>query len=167
MFQKILVAIDEEPTMAKQMMAEAIAIAKASGATLNILHVMFPFKSGYPDPIYMALDGTFTNFDTASFGAYVQQWQDLERHNLARLETYLAEAQTANIEAQITQKVGEPNRLICQIAQDWQADLVVIGRRGLHGMGEWLLGSVSNYVLHHAPCAVLAVQGKAPTEGTV
>jgi nucleotide-binding universal stress UspA family protein len=159
MFQKILVAIDDESTMAQQVMAEALGIAKVSGAAMNILHVMFPLKSGYPDPIYMSLDGAFTTVDTEAFGAYVQQWQDLERNNREMLESHLATAQAAGVEAQVTQRIGEPNRIICQVAKDWQADLIVIGRRGLHGFGELLLGSVSNYVLHHAPCTVLAVQG--------
>ncbi|NEO28803.1 MAG: universal stress protein, partial [Kamptonema sp. SIO4C4] len=35
---------------------------------------------------------------------------------------------------------------------------VIIGRRGRVGLSEILLGSVSNYVLHHAPCAVMVVQ---------
>ena len=44
-------------------------------------------------------------------------------------------------------------------SQNWEADLIVIGRRGHQGLSEILLGSVSNYVVHHAPCSVLVVQG--------
>ncbi|NEO65320.1 MAG: universal stress protein, partial [Moorea sp. SIO4G2] len=39
--------------------------------------------------------------------------------------------------------------------------LIVLGRRGLGGLKEMVLGSVSNYVVHHAPCSVLVVQGVA------
>jgi nucleotide-binding universal stress UspA family protein len=55
--------------------------------------------------------------------------------------------------------VGDPGKAICTLAQDWSADLIVIGRRGMHGLGELLLGSVSSYVMHRSPCAVLVVQG--------
>ncbi len=40
------------------------------------------------------------------------------------------------------------------------ADLIVVGRRGRSGLSELILGSASNYVLHHAPCSVLTLQGK-------
>ena len=37
-------------------------------------------------------------------------------------------------------------------------DVIVMGHRGISGLQEFFLGSVSNYVLHHAPCSVLIVQ---------
>ncbi|MGC1393382.1 MAG: universal stress protein [Coleofasciculaceae cyanobacterium] len=36
--------------------------------------------------------------------------------------------------------------------------MVVVGRRGRTGLAEAFLGSVSNYVVHHAPCSVLVIQ---------
>jgi nucleotide-binding universal stress UspA family protein len=44
------------------------------------------------------------------------------------------------------------------MARSWPADLIVIGRRGRTGLKEALMGSVSNYVVHHAPCTVMVVQ---------
>ena len=47
---------------------------------------------------------------------------------------------------------------IVEKAEEWQADLIVIGS---HGYGFWkraLLGSVSDRVAHHAPCSVLVVR---------
>ena len=44
------------------------------------------------------------------------------------------------------------------LAKDWNADLIIMGRRGLTGLSEMFLGSVSNYVVHHASCSVLLIQ---------
>jgi nucleotide-binding universal stress UspA family protein len=48
--------------------------------------------------------------------------------------------------------------MICQVAKDWGAELIMVGRRGNSGLSELILGSVSNYVVHHAHCSVLIVQ---------
>ena len=49
---------------------------------------------------------------------------------------------------------------IVETAREWSADLIIVGS---HGYGFWsraLLGSVSNSVVHHAPCSVLIVRQK-------
>jgi nucleotide-binding universal stress UspA family protein len=160
MFKRILVALDDDPAMTSHVMAEAMAIAQVSPASLNLLHVLFPLQGGLPDPMYMTLDGMFSTVNTEAFSAYVSQWQDQERHNLELLNDYATQARQGGIPATANLMIGEPNRKICEVAQEWAADLVVIGRRGRQGIGEFLLGSVSSYVMHHAPCAVLTVQGK-------
>ena len=52
---------------------------------------------------------------------------------------------------------GDADHEIVEAARRWKADLVVIGS---HGRGFWgrLLGSVSDGVVHHAPCSVLVVK---------
>jgi len=53
---------------------------------------------------------------------------------------------------------GSPERIIVEEAEEWGADLIVTGS---HGHGFWKrawLGSVSNGVVHHAPCSVLIVR---------
>jgi len=52
---------------------------------------------------------------------------------------------------------GSPDQQIVERAKEWKADLIVVGS---HGRGFWgrLLGSVSNGVVHHAPCSVLVVR---------
>jgi nucleotide-binding universal stress UspA family protein len=159
MFKRILVALGDEPEIASHVMAEALATAQAGPACLNLLHVLFPLKSGFPDPMYMTLDGAFTTVNTEAFSAYVSEWKILQRKNLERLNEMVNEARQLGIPAEAHQVIGEPNRKICEVAESWNADLIVMGRRGRQGMSEFLLGSVSSYVMHHAPCAVLTVQG--------
>lgn len=55
---------------------------------------------------------------------------------------------------------GIPDDEIVREARDWDADLVVLGARGLGAMEAFLLGSVSVAVARHAHCAVLVVKGR-------
>ena len=54
---------------------------------------------------------------------------------------------------------GHPVKAITRLAEQQQADLIVIGSRGLSDVPAFLLGSISEEVLHHAHCPVLIVRG--------
>jgi len=53
---------------------------------------------------------------------------------------------------------GKPASKILEVAKTWPADLIVIGSHGRGKVGGLVLGSVSQEVLHHAPCPVLVVR---------
>lgn len=55
-------------------------------------------------------------------------------------------------------ELGHPVDRIVAAARDEKADLIVMGRRGMSSFRSFLLGSVSDGVLHHAHCPVLIVQ---------
>jgi len=57
-------------------------------------------------------------------------------------------------------KWGSPLTGILETLKKQQADLVVVGSRGLSGVKRFLLGSVSEGVLHVAPCSVLISRGR-------
>jgi nucleotide-binding universal stress UspA family protein len=66
------------------------------------------------------------------------------------------------ISIDVTTKVidGSPSRVIVEEADEWKADLIVVGS---HGHGFWsrvLIGSVSDSVVRHAHCSVLTVRKK-------
>lgn len=53
---------------------------------------------------------------------------------------------------------GEPADTIIDIAEEQDADLIVVGNKGMSGAARFLLGSVPNKITHHAPCNVLVVR---------
>ena len=53
---------------------------------------------------------------------------------------------------------GPPGEAIVDVARDRSAEVIVIGSRGHTGLRASMLGSVSNGVIHHAPCPVLVVR---------
>jgi len=63
------------------------------------------------------------------------------------------------VEAHVVE--GDPREALVRAAEDWPADLVVVGARGLSVMAGLLLGSVSLAVARHAPCPVLVVKSRA------
>jgi nucleotide-binding universal stress UspA family protein len=54
--------------------------------------------------------------------------------------------------------VGHPAEQIVRHAEEWQADLIVVGHRGRSFLERWLVGSVAKYVVDHAHCAVLVAR---------
>src|SRR5580765_461878 len=63
--------------------------------------------------------------------------------------------------------VGDPKAEIVRVAEDWGADLLVLGARGLGLVKRFLLGSVSYAVARHARCPVLVVKGRPRKLGSV
>ena len=59
---------------------------------------------------------------------------------------------------------GDPGSVIVDEAENWNADLIVVGSHGYHGIKKWLLGSVAQSVVSHAPCSVEVVRSKAAKE---
>lgn len=67
-------------------------------------------------------------------------------------------ARQRGVEATFLLWTGEPGRSIVAAAAAESADLIVVGTRGLDRAGRFLLGSVSDHVVYHAPCPVLVAR---------
>lgn len=156
MLDKILVAIDiidEDKTAYNT----ALSLAKDTGANLMLLNIIAPDKTNYPNPfIYSGYE--YGLADESLVTIYHEQWDKFKQEGLDTLRSLAQEATTAGVEAEYSQDFGNPGHVICQTADDWSADLILVGSRGLTGVKEMFLGSVSNYVTHHAPCSVLIVR---------
>lgn len=162
MFHKILVALDDSDS-SHQVFAKAVALAEATNASLMLLRVLSPFEGEYSGSIYPAIDGIYPGLHRQTVQIYMNQWHQFEQQALESLRSLSCKAIEAGVRAEFTQNFGDPGRTICEVARTWDADLIMVGRRGRAGLSELFLGSVSNYVLHHAPCSVLTVQGLTQT----
>ena len=61
---------------------------------------------------------------------------------------------------------GDPRSAIVDEAEEWGADLVVVGSHGRTGLTRWLLGSVAHAVVGHAPCSVEVVRSRESSRVT-
>jgi nucleotide-binding universal stress UspA family protein len=55
---------------------------------------------------------------------------------------------------------GSPESRIVEAAEEMKADIIIVGSHGYNRWERLLLGSVSDSVIHHAPCSVLVVRTK-------
>jgi nucleotide-binding universal stress UspA family protein len=158
MFKKILVAV-ENNQISLHVFDEALSLAKATNANLMLIHVMSPFDQGYINPISVDPYSYYPTLHSEAIVQTLSQWDVLKEGGINFLSKLCKQGTQLGVTTEFTQNLGEPGRIICEIAQNWQADLIIVGRRGRVGLSEFFLGSVSNYVLHHAACSVLTVQG--------
>ena len=162
MYQKILVAVDQSET-SQYVFEQGVFLAKASDAELMLLHVLSPLEDPYHSPVFTQPDTIYPSVQTAPIESYIREWEELKKQRLDWLRSLSDTATNAGVKAGFTQNLGDAGRIICEVARNWPADLIIVGRRGRTGISEFLLGSVSNYALHHAPCSMLIVQGRIPS----
>jgi nucleotide-binding universal stress UspA family protein len=161
MISKVLVALDHATT-SRQVLDEAIALAKVTHAQLRLFHVITPRHPDYPTGLGTPDVHTIpVDVYQDVMQRYAHQKQTFEEQLWKRLRSLTDEATLAGISADCSQRFGSPGPLICKMAHRWGADLIIVGRRGLGTWSELILGSVSRYVICHASCPVMVVQSKA------
>jgi nucleotide-binding universal stress UspA family protein len=165
MFHKILVPIDRSP-MSQVVFEQGLDLATTVKAELQLLHVLSGEDTDSPMPIppdagniYWA-PGSEINLEI-----WKKQWDDYASKCLEELKKFVTKAEATGTPTTYQQIPGSAGRVICDRAADWGADLILMGNRGRTGLKKLLLGSVSNYVLHHAPCSVLIVKTPVLKEG--
>ncbi|OKH19583.1 universal stress protein [[Limnothrix rosea] IAM M-220] len=155
MISKILVALDylaDTP----QIFEQALTVAEKFEASLHIFHCVEPQLNTVPEVGAMAAYGGLLDANTIAL-----RERDFETgitEMSAWLQALAKQASDRQIPVEADYKIGEPKHEICNIAKTAGVDLVIIGRRGLSGLSEVIMGSVSSYVVHHAPCSVMVVQ---------
>ncbi|WP_299177091.1 universal stress protein [uncultured Neptuniibacter sp.] len=138
-YKKILLALDLSEE-SDQLKAKAYQVAKSSGASLSVMHVIEPLSFAYGGDVPMDLTS-------------IQE--QLDQHAKQRLKAY-CDSVDYPIESQLV-VTGHTETEIHRVADEIEADLIIVGSHGRHGLA-LLLGSTANGVLHGANCDVLAVR---------
>ena len=160
MFQKILVALNKSE-ISLQAVDEAIALAQSMNAQLKLIHVLDdrdPDQPAFPyNPEFQAYNSTLR---ATTLDAYEKEYKAFIDRSWEWLKWHGERAIAAGVATEYEQLNGSPGPHICKAAQTWEADLIIVGSRCLTGLRELILGSVSNYVTHHAPCSVCVIHPK-------
>ncbi len=146
MFSTIVVGTDGSPD------AEDALRAAAEFARLNPdtkVHVVSAFRPISPAELRSITDSLPEEFKPLMHGTMQVDSTMDDARSLMKL---------AGVEADYHEVIGHPTDAIIEAAEDYDADLIVVGSRGEGATKRLLHGSVSTNVLHHAPCAVLVVR---------
>jgi nucleotide-binding universal stress UspA family protein len=143
MFERILVAVDGSDG-ARKALKLAVGLQKLSGGELIILTV-YRHHSLLEASMSMVRPDEPENMDDIL--------RDYARQVAEEAKTFAQDNGSPNVHAFI--KVGQPARTIVGFSKDRNADLIVLGSRGLGDLEGYLLGSVSHKVTSLAECPVM------------
>ncbi|EDL64284.1 universal stress protein [Bacillus sp. SG-1] len=139
MYKKILLATDGSEH-SKRAAENAIHIAQCSdGSAIEVVYVVDADR---------AKSDVLANWNSA-------EMNDFRKERMKEVER---QAKLAGVSYEIKILHGEPGPAIVEYVNKNQVDIVVIGSRGLNGLQEFVLGSVSHKVAKRANCPVLIVK---------
>ncbi len=79
------------------------------------------------------------------------------------LEPLADNLRNVGLTASLELKKGDPQRILLEEAESWQADSIFVGAKGMRGIERLMLGSVSAAVAARAHCSVEVVRPKQTT----
>jgi nucleotide-binding universal stress UspA family protein len=140
----IVVGTDGSETAGKAV-AKAIEIAKQGGYRLAVVSA------------YKPITGRIVGAEASGEGT---AWMDglSDAHVDAVLRAAVELARSSGVAVESHPRKGDPADALLEVAEEQDADMVVVGNKGMTGARRFLLGSVPNKVAHHASCSVLIVR---------
>ncbi len=148
---KVLLAIDEEPC-SEEAINEVGARPWEAGTTVRVLRAVGKFVP--------PAQGLWHD----AGGDLERARQEIKDRSMELAERTCVWLREQGLDAQAAVRDGEPGPAIVEEAKEWGADLIVVGSRGHTGLRRMLTGSVSQYVVDHAPCPVEVVHVKQKDE---
>jgi nucleotide-binding universal stress UspA family protein len=147
MVRTVVVGTDGSP-MGTAAVREAVDLARSAGARLHLV-------TAFRDPrAVVAPSEVLVPVETSAAHEHVDL-RVVAENVLLRAGRV---AQEAGVEFETHDREEDPADAIIEVAAEQDADLIVVGDRGLKGVTRFLLGSVSNKVVQHAPCSVMVVR---------
>jgi len=126
---------------------EAAGLAELTGAEICLLHA-------FQDPAYMLPLGGYAG----PLADVLGEMRERVTHDLEALAEPLRER---GLRVETLMMQGSPHKSIVDRAQEWKADIVVMGTHGRTGVERVLSGSVAERVVRLAPCSVLVTSREA------
>lgn len=141
-YKNVLVGVDgsDQGNLAYE---KAIAVAKRNNGRVIVAHVIE--NRVYEMMGYSSLNDNLLDQETEN-----------AKELLANCEKYAKSLGFTNIETVLT--YGAAKEVMCKtLAEKYDVDLIMVGQSGLNAVERLMVGSVSSYIIRHAPCDVLIV----------
>ena len=138
---KILMGIDDSKFSGDVLQA-VITQFRPEHIEVRVLHVLQPSA---PAPPQMA-------------PGYAPELDDQKKPAHELVERIASELRCAGFKVDTAVEVGDIRERIIDAAEEWGADLIVVGSHGRSGIPRFLLGSVAEFVARHAKCSVEIVR---------
>jgi len=145
--QRILIATDGSDH-AEKVLDKGLILAEALGAQVMIVTVV----------------GEYIFSPRISVQFSDDNWKQINQHLKEEAEQLVANAakpfrgKGISVETKVVMGHKAPADAICEVASEGNFDLIVVGSRGLRGVTEMFLGSVSNKVAHLGCTSVMIVK---------
>jgi nucleotide-binding universal stress UspA family protein len=145
---KILLAIDDSKS-SQAAMQSVMAMAWPPGTEIKVLNVV--------EPPSLLMEREMSGPDPE----FEEVWKALREQakDLVAKATEALRKPGWNISPALEE--GDPKSKIIDLANEWHADLIVVGSHGRKALHRFLLGSVSEAVARHAHCSVEIIRASA------
>ncbi len=140
--KKILIPVDGSAP-AEHAFAYAVDLAKHTGAELLVTYVIDSGDTLYP------------RLQLAMMGEVIQAAQESAKEILEKL---IASVHDENLTIQTKTEIGVPGPTLVDLIEKEKVDAVVMGNSGKGAISTFVMGSVSQYVIHRVTCPVTLVK---------
>ena len=145
---KILIAIDDSK-FSQAAVQSVVARPGPPDTEIKVLHVV--------ERPSLLLGREMTDHDPE----FEAVWKALREEAKALVTKVTEGLRRSGLNATTALAEGDPKSQIIDVASDWHADLIVLGSHGRKGLNRFLMGSVSEAVVRHAPCSVEIIRTPA------
>jgi nucleotide-binding universal stress UspA family protein len=139
---KILLAVDDSK-FSEAALKTVTSQYRPQGTQVRVLHVLQPIALSAPPQMSPG---------------YAPELQDQGKEAEKLLQRAAQTLLGAGFQVDTEIAKGDVREGILDVAQNWHADMIVLGSHGRGGVGRFLLGSVAESVARHAPCSVEIVR---------
>ncbi len=151
---KILIPIDNSDD-SNEAIEQAAARPWPSGSEIKIIHIVESAIPPLPDLMGVGAEAARINHEEAS-----KKGTELLNEMAGKIRKDAADNLTVTEQLITAPYQTTVPQVIVEEAKSFEADLIIVGSRGMSRWKRFLLGSVSKTVVEHAPCSVEVVRSK-------